>query len=377
MIEKIVLYTNIYINNKQKDKYKRKRDAKETNRDEIEALIGLLYLAGYLRSSHQNLLDLYSKDGTGIGIFKATMSQKRFSFLLKCIRFDNIQDRDERKVIDKLAPIREFYEAFVNNCMKHYTLGPCVTIDEMLEDFRGRCSFRQYIKSKPAKYGLKVFALVDSESFYVYNLEIYAGQQPDGPFNISNASSDVVLRLIKPISKSGRNITMDNWFSSIPLAKKLLKEHNLTSVATLRKSKMEIPPIFISKGTDVHSSQFGFCENITLVSYTPKRDKCVLLLSTMHHDDTIIPENNNKPEIICYYNSTKAGVDVVDEMKGTYSVARMCNRWSLRLFFSVLNMAGINAQIIIKTNDTKNTSVRRYFLKELAFNLVQKHIHIC
>lgn len=139
MIEKIVQYTNIYINNKQKDKYKRKRDAKETNRDEIEAVIGLLYLAGNLRSSHQNLLDSYSEDGTGIGIFKATMSQKRFSFLLKCIRFDNIQDRDERKVINKLAPIREFYEAFVNNCMKHYTLGPCVTIDEMLEDFQGRC----------------------------------------------------------------------------------------------------------------------------------------------------------------------------------------------------------------------------------------------
>lgn len=113
---------------------------------------------------------------------------------------------------------------------------------------------------------------------------------------------------------------------------------------------------------------------MTLVSYVPKMDKCVLLLSTMHHDNTIIPQNNNKPEIICYYNSTKAGVDVVDELKGTYSVARKCNRWSLRLFFSVLNMTGVNAQIIVNTNK-KNSFVRRQFLKELALNLIQKHIH--
>lgn len=123
----------------------------------------------------------------------------------------------------------------MSNYQKYYTLGPCVTIDEMLEDFRIRCSFRHYIKSKPAKYDLEVFALVDAESFYVYNLEIYAGQQPGDPFNKSNACSDVVLRLIQPISKTGRNITMDNCFSFVQLALKFLKEHNLSSVATHKK----------------------------------------------------------------------------------------------------------------------------------------------
>jgi hypothetical protein len=39
-----------------------------------------------------------------------------------------------------------------------------------LEGYRWRCSFRQYIPSKPVQYGIKVFVLVDSHSLYPYNL---------------------------------------------------------------------------------------------------------------------------------------------------------------------------------------------------------------
>lgn len=98
------------------------------------------------------------------------------------------------------------------------------TIDEKLEPFRGRCQFRQYIKSKPAKYGIKIFGLADARTFYVLNLEIYCGQQPDGPFHQSNAPSDVVKRLISPISGTGRNITFDNWFMNFPLAKRFVDQ---------------------------------------------------------------------------------------------------------------------------------------------------------
>lgn len=43
-------------------------------------------------------------------------------------------------------------------------------------------------------------------------------------------------------------------------------------------------------------------------------------MSTLHHDDKIdeTTGNKNKAEIITFYNSTKAGVDVVDELCATY-----------------------------------------------------------
>ena len=43
----------------------------------------------------------------------------------------------------------------VTKCKSHYSVGELVTIDEKLEKFRGNCPFRQYIASKPGKYGMK------------------------------------------------------------------------------------------------------------------------------------------------------------------------------------------------------------------------------
>jgi hypothetical protein len=110
-------------------------------------------------------------------------------------------------------------------------VGELVTIDQKLEKFRGNCPFRKHIASKPGKYGIKIYALVDSRIFYPQNLEIYAGKQPEEPYQLSNSPADVVERIISPISGSGRNVT------SVPLAMKLLKDDNLTLLGTIRKNK--------------------------------------------------------------------------------------------------------------------------------------------
>jgi hypothetical protein len=78
--------------------------------------------------------------------------------------------------VDKLAPIRQFFELFVTKYKSHYSVGELVTIYEKLGKFRGSCPFRQYIASKPGKYGIKIYALVDSRIFYTQDLEIYAGK---------------------------------------------------------------------------------------------------------------------------------------------------------------------------------------------------------
>lgn len=133
------------------------------------------------------------------------------------MRFDDITTREERKSIDKLARIRDLFDAFVQRCQNCYVVREFVTVDEMLESFCGRCSFRQYMRSKPAKNGLKVYVMVCAKTFYTVNLEVYVGLQPDGPYVMNNSSKDVVLRMIEPISGPGRNVTVDNFFTFIPL----------------------------------------------------------------------------------------------------------------------------------------------------------------
>ena len=119
-------------------------------------------------------------------------------------------------------------------------------------------------------------------------MEIYTGTQPKGPYMVSNSALDVVMRLVQPIEGSGRNVTADNWFSSVPLARRLL-EKKLTYVGTLRKNKKELPADFITVTTrNPKSSIFGFQDDTTILSYIPKKNKNVLLISTMHTEDNSV-----------------------------------------------------------------------------------------
>lgn len=274
--------TNIKIQVVQ-NKYSRERDAKETDETEIRAVIGILILAGVSKSGRQNILKLFDDTkGTGIETIYLAMSSQRFSFLMRNLRFDNFTDREQRREIDKLAAIRELFEIILQNFQTNFIPSEYLTIDEQLIAFRGRCSFRQYIPSKPARYGIKIFALVDVKNAYTYNLEVYVGTQPDGPYKINNSPNNVVTRLVQPIEGTKRNITIDNWFTSLPLVLQLLEDKKLTVVGTMRRNKTCIPKQFVDpKNRPINSSLFGFHKDCTLTSYVPKKNKVVIAVSTL------------------------------------------------------------------------------------------------
>jgi hypothetical protein len=81
----------------------------------------------------------------------------------------------------------------------------------------------------------------------------------------------------------------------------LLKE-KITFIGTVRNNKREIPAEFLpSKKREIQSSIFGHHKSATLVSYVPKKNKAVTVLSTMHHDNDICSETK-KPDLIMVYN---------------------------------------------------------------------------
>lgn len=174
----IVKYTNIYIARKKNEKNEaidtniRDRDYKPTSRSEIKAVFGALFLISVKRGNRSDFSEFFTKNGTGLTILHTNFSECRFRFLLRSLCFDDVTTREERSMINKLAPIRNFHSAFVTNCQRAYNVGESVTIDEMLVYFRGRCSFIQYMPQKPAKYGIKVYSMCDSQKFYTYNMFI-------------------------------------------------------------------------------------------------------------------------------------------------------------------------------------------------------------
>lgn len=152
IIRLITKYTNQHIE-RLSPEFKRARDCRLTNEEEIEALLGLLIFAGIRKNGRLNAKDLFRTDGSSPEIFRLTMSWSRFYLLLRCLRFDDKETRTLRALVDKLAPIRDLFEDIVSSFKKYFNYSEFVTIDEKLEAFRGRCSFRQYIPSKPNKYG--------------------------------------------------------------------------------------------------------------------------------------------------------------------------------------------------------------------------------
>lgn len=374
MIDSIVENTNIYIEKKRSDvNYSRERDCRSTSKIEIRALLGALIIIAIKKGGHTSCLELWDADGTGLILLRALFSYKRFLFLLRSLRFDNILTRDERRQNDKLAPIRKFHQTFISNCIAHYNLSEFATIDEMLHPFRGRCSFVQYIPNKPAKYGIKMYALCDAKTFYTLNFEIYCGKQLPGPYVKSNKADDIVKRLVIPIENTKRNLTTDNYYSSYPLAEYLLTK-GLTFLGTMKKNKREIPIEFLpDKRRVTNSHLFGFQDEMCLVSTVPKKNKSVILLSTMH-STAEVDANINKSLVNLDYNATKGGVDTVDQMCAAYSTARITRRWPLAVFFRHLDIAGINAYVIFKLNNFESKDRRRIFLKNLSLDLMDEHL---
>ena len=50
------------------------------------------------------------------------------------------------------------------------------TIEEAMIPFKGRLGFKQYLKDKPTKLGVKVWVLAAASTGYVKHFQIYTGK---------------------------------------------------------------------------------------------------------------------------------------------------------------------------------------------------------
>ena len=174
--------------------------------------------------------------------------------ILWVLRLDNAQSRQQNRFPDKLQPIGEVFETWDSCLRDFYTSGLSMTLDEQLVCFRGRCFFKQYFLGK---YGIKIWTICDSTCSYTWKMQVYAGKDAES-FRETNQGIRVVLDLAEDIEKSGRNITCDNFFTNLTLARKLLQK-KLTLVGTIRKNKPELPMEFTgAKGQNVKSTVFDF-----------------------------------------------------------------------------------------------------------------------
>jgi len=171
---------------------------------ELKAFLGLLYFGGLKNDNQNNSAELWSSE-FGYTIYRATMNIRRFEFIAGRIRFDDKTTREEGKKTDGLAAVREIWDLFINNCQMNYTPSEFLTVDEQLLGYRGRFSFKVYIKSKPDRYGIKIVTLNDAKTHYLYNAIPYVGKV--NPPDNEKIPSYYIQKICEPVYNSNRNIT--------------------------------------------------------------------------------------------------------------------------------------------------------------------------
>ena len=108
---------------------------------------------------------LYKND-----MFPSVMSRERFQSIMRFLHFgDEPQQPD-----DRLAKVRFLINHLNNTMPEIYTPHKELSLDESMMLWRGRLVFRQYIKNKRHKYGVKFFELCTDDGL-VMKVQIYSG----------------------------------------------------------------------------------------------------------------------------------------------------------------------------------------------------------
>ena len=87
-------------------------------------------------------------------------------------------------------------------CLKLFQPFQNVCIDERIVRNKGRYSFRQYIRDKPTKRGMKLWVIADSSTGY--DFDVYLGENTaSSGFGLAY---DVAMNLVKSIVNQGYHL---------------------------------------------------------------------------------------------------------------------------------------------------------------------------
>jgi len=96
------------------------------------------------------------------------MKRDCFECILRCLHcIDNatLETNKEYATYDKIGKVRWIIEDFVDCVRELWNPKKYVIVDEIIVAYRGHFSLiRQYIKTKPTRYGLKIWCLVSNSS---------------------------------------------------------------------------------------------------------------------------------------------------------------------------------------------------------------------
>ncbi|XP_059060598.1 piggyBac transposable element-derived protein 4-like [Achroia grisella] len=382
IIDKIVRDTNNYAtkyfeDNQDNVKAKSRLKAwKPTDDEEIRKFFGVILVMGLNTVPHIN--DYWSKKSIYRNEYIcSTISRDRFLIIF---RFWHFCDESIDNTGDKLYKIRQIHDMLNFRFQQVLRPGKILVIDESMIPWRGRLKFRQYIKNKSHKYGVKLYKLCTPEG-YSYNTIIYTGKE--GNRREQDHGKMTVLRLIKGLENEGRIVIADNFYSSIGLAEELLKQKTFYC-GTLRSNRRGLPKKVIStKLKKGHTMGKMNLKGVKIIKWCDKRQ--VLMITTCKGHNAVLintgkktratNEHIKKPSCVLMYNENKKGIDYSDQMSSYYTTLKRGLKWYRKVMAEFLfGTSLVNAWIIYNMSNAENKMPKKDFTESIIEALTGRSI---
>ena len=147
------------------------------------------------------------------------MSTNRFYTMSSYLHTDDnstIKARDDSEC-DKPFKARPFVDS-INSSFPEIELEEYNSVDELIIPLKGRSSLKQYVRNRPHKWRIKVFARTGFSGI-ARDFEVYVGKGTVKDVSSLGISGDIVSRLLDGLPK-GKNykVLMDNRFTSFSSA---------------------------------------------------------------------------------------------------------------------------------------------------------------
>ena len=280
MVDFMVLETNKYaeqfISSNPIKPHSRVNNWVSTDRDEMLAFLGLAILMGVV---YKPRIQLYwSTDAIyHTDIFPSVMARDRFLLILHFLHFaDNSTFNASDPKRDRLWKIRPFIQMIRDRCQQVYTPGQDLCVDESLLLFKGRLAFKQFIKSKRARFGIKLFELCTKRGVLL-DLIVYTGDMSKELVDLEGfqISERIPMTLMKPYLGQGYRLFIDNFYTSPHLAEFFL-QNRTTLVGTVRPNRRNFCAELVTADISRGESKFAMSDKglsryrIELLIYTLK-----------------------------------------------------------------------------------------------------------
>jgi len=318
-------------------------DWRPTTAEELYAFLGVHLFMGIDRLPRT---ELYWSETFGHPLVTSLFSRDRFKQLL---RFFRVAAPDEdAPARDPQPHVRELAAKLNASFAAYSSPSQDLALDEAMVAYKGRSPIKQYIPSKPHKWGYKIWCL--SSEDYLLHFEIYAGKE--GAPSDAGATVDTVLRMTAAYQEQGFILYTDNWFTS-PALLRALAQRGIRLCGAVRSNRKGMPDI---PAEDIRALNRGEWiqrqKGDAIVAVWRDQQALRILYNHCSPGETASLQRWNDagrkvsvgcPRAVRDYFYRARSVDVLSQLHYAYPPGRKARRCWPRLAWWLLDMCVINA----------------------------------